>query len=146
MGRRTLLLWGHIGIALSHAAVAICDIEQMDYAVLGFIMVFIVNYSLTSGSIAWVYSSETTIETAFGACLLTLWGTVLILSIVCPILLDPKSLGASNVFFIFSGLSVLATLYVYIFMKETKGLSDKDKKLLYTPKTFMSDNENSEKR
>ena len=48
---------------------------------------------------------------------------------------DPSDggLGPSNVFFMFCGLSVLGSAYSYVFLRETKGLNDKEKKLLFTP-------------
>ena len=53
--------------------------------------------------------------------------------------MDENSIGPSNVFFIFSGLSVFGALYVAVFMKESRGLSDREKKLLYTPKRFIEE-------
>ena len=102
------------------------------------VMAFMGAYSWSSGPVAWLYAAETVIDTALGVCLLTLWGTVFVLSIVCPILMDPKSLGPTGMFFIFSGLSVFATIYVIFMIKETKPLTDKQKKLLFTPKEFLS--------
>ena len=82
---------------------------------------------------------------ALGICLLTLWGTVFILSLVCPILLKPEVLGASGVFFIFSGISIFGSLYGVFVIKETAGLTDKQKKTLFTPKEFIETYEKDEK-
>ena len=90
-------------------------------------------YDQTSGPVAWLYATETTIDAALGFCLLILWGTVFVLSLICPILMKPDSLGPSNVFFILSGISVVSAAYCFFIMKETRCLSDKDKKLLFTP-------------
>ena len=49
----------------------------------------------------------------------------------------PHSLGPSNVFFIFSGLAVLGSMYSYFVLKESRGLTDKDKKLLFTPQKYI---------
>ena len=57
--------------------------------------------------------------------------------------MSSNSIGPNNLFYIFSGISVLATAYSIIFIKETKGLSDKQKKLLYTPKQYLIDNDMS---
>ena len=81
-----------------------------------------------------MYFAETTIDTAIGICLMTLWGTTFVLSLVCPILMDPASLGPAPVFFIYSGLSMIAVVYVCFFIVETKGLSDKEKKNVFAPK------------
>ena len=48
--------------------------------------------------------------------------------------MSPNSIvGINNVFFTFSVLSVFGSLYCYFYLKETKGLTDKEKKLLFTP-------------
>ena len=52
--------------------------------------------------------------------------------------MTPEMLGPSNVFYIFAGIAILATLFVAIYMKETMGLSDKEKKELYQDKTNVS--------
>ena len=138
-GRKTLLIWGHIAIAVIHASVGIFNIFHVDAGVVAMVMCFMVAYSWSSGPVAWLYAAETVIDTALGVCLLTLWGTVFVLSIVCPILMDPDSLGPTGMFFIFSGLSCVGTAYVIFMIKETKPLTDKQKKLLFTPKEFLSD-------
>ena len=82
---------------------------------------------------AWLYAAETTIDAALGICLFTLWGTVVILSEVCPLLMEPSSIGPSNMFFVLAVLAVFGSMYGYFFMKESRGLTDREKKLLYTP-------------
>ena len=98
-------------------------------------LLFFVAYENTSGPLAWIYATETTIDAALGSCLMTLWGTVFVLSIVCPILMTdpPHGIGPSNTFYMLAGTQVLGTLYCYFFMKETMGLTDKEKKNLYAP-------------
>ena len=137
IGRKTLLVWGHIAIAVIHAAVGLADMYDKDNVVLAMIMCFFLVYMNTSGPVAWLYAAETTIDTALGVCLLTLWGTVFVLSIICPVLMSPDSIGASMVFFIFSGLSVFGAMYSFALIKETKGLAEKDKKLLFTPRKYL---------
>ena len=79
--------------------------------------------------------------------MLTLWGVVFILSLVCPILMsDPVDggIGPSNVFFMLSGFAVIAVFYVWFAMIETMGLSDKQKKLIFTPKKFLLEDDTRE--
>mmetsp|Transcript_4389 Transcript_4389/g.7429 ORF Transcript_4389/g.7429 Transcript_4389/m.7429 type:complete len:234 (+) Transcript_4389:876-1577(+) len=135
IGRRTLVIWGHALIAVAHALIAyLINDGGHDTGVIFMILAFVFIYQNTSGPVAWLYAAETTIDAALGVCLLTLWGSVFLLSIYCPILLDPDNLGPSIVFLGFSGISVLGTLYSFLIMKETKGLSDKEKKALFYPK------------
>jgi len=130
------LIFGHIAIAIVHSMVAIFNIEGSNVGVVTMIILFSFAYQNTSGPVAWMYAAETTIDAGMGICLLTLWGTVFVLSLICPIVMDPDSLGPNNTFFIFSGLSVLGATYSYFMIKETKGMADKDKKLLFTPERF----------
>lgn len=118
-GRKTLLVWGHIGIALAHSGVAAFSLWGVDIGVLIMILSFLVIYLNTSGPISWIYASETTIDAAMGICLLVLWGTVFILSLICPIMMNPHSIGPTGSFLILAGLSVLGTLYNWYFLKET---------------------------
>ena len=137
-GRRTLLIAGHFGIFVAHLMVAIFDIQGNNDGVVVMVMVFLFIYQNSSGPVAWLYAAETVVDAALGMCLFTLWGTVFILSLVCPVLMGPTSIGASNVFFIFSGLSIGGTLYSYLVIRETQGLSDKEKKEIFTPAKFKA--------
>ena len=74
---------------------------------------------------------------ALGLCIFILWFTVFVLSLVCPPLMTEQSLGPTNVFFIFCGLSVIATVYVYFFIKESKHLNDKEKKTMFVPEKYL---------
>lgn len=119
--RKTLLILGHILIAVAHAGVAIFSIEGMSLGALAMVLFFQLVYDNSSGTVAWIYATETTIDAALGICLLALWGTVFMLSIVSPILMDPNNLGPNYTFFILSGISVFGALYMVVFLKETFG-------------------------
>ena len=140
-GRRTLLLAGQLGMTLVHSGVAVFNIYGIDIGVITMVMVFMLIFQNSSGPIAWIYCSETTIDAGMGICLLSLWGTVFILSLVCPIIMDPSSLGPTPTFFIFGGMQFIGFFYVLIVMKETAGLTDREKKLLFTPKRFLEGKE-----
>ena len=108
------------------------------------VLLFLLVYQNSSGPVAWLYAAETTIDTALGTCLLVLWGTVFLLSFLCPMLMSKDSIGPSNTFFIFAGLSALGAIYAAVMIKETRGLSDKAKKLIFTPKRFLRDEDAAE--
>ena len=88
VGRRTLLFWGHIGIAFSHFFVGLFTITGFNSGVLGMISFFLVCYQLTSGPVAWVYATETCCDTGLSVAMQTLWGTVLVLQLVSEPLMD----------------------------------------------------------
>ena len=43
-------------------------------------------------------------------------------------------MGIHGTFWLFAGLSLLGFFFMLIFVKETRGLTDREKKTLYTPK------------
>ena len=120
-------------MAITHILLGVFNNHHQDNLVLIMMVLFIVAYQSTSGPVAWIYAAETTVDAALGFCMLTLWGTVVILSLVCPVLMNKDVLGTSNVFFLLAGFSTLAVVFAFFCFKETKGLSDKEKRELYTP-------------
>ena len=46
-------------------------------------------------------------------------------------------MGENNVFFLFSGMTFAGAIYGFVMIKETQGLTDKQKKELYTPKKYL---------
>ena len=75
-----------------------------------------------------MYAAETTIDAAFGIVLLVLWSTILGIAYAIPLLMSGNSLGTTGVFILFSLFCGLGGFYMYFFIKETRGLSDKEKK------------------
>lgn len=136
-GRKPLLFWGHIGIALAHAAIATFILTGFDVGIIVMICVFIFLYANTTGPIAWVYSAETCTDIGLGVCLLTLWAVVLIEVLFVPTLMN-TAIEASGVFYLFSIFSFIAAIFIYVFLKETRGLSDKEKRELYAPEAAKS--------
>ena len=135
--RKTLLVFGHIAIAIIHALIGIFNNKNMDNLMIAMVQLFLMVYVNTSGPIAWMYATETTIEAALGTCLLTIWGVTFILTLVCPIIMADNSLGPSNTFFIFSAISVVGALYSAFVIKETRGLTESQKKLLFARKRYL---------
>jgi len=44
-----------------------------------------------------------------------------------------SSMGAHGMFFFFGSVTLLGAIFIALFVKETRGLSDLDKKALYFP-------------
>ena len=125
-------------MAAIHFSIGFFNNNNDNTAALVMTLSFLVVYQNTSGPLAWVYCAETCIDASLGLCLLVLWTTVLGLTLVCPTLMDEDStFGPSNVFFTFGATSLLGTVFVYFFIRETYGLTDKAKKLLFVPKQYM---------
>ena len=72
-------------------------------------------------------------DAALGFCILFLLSTILANSVAAEFLFN-SSLGPQGVFFMFGGFSFVGFIYCWIFLKETKGLTDCEKKQLFRPK------------
>jgi len=71
-------------------------------------------------------------DTALSVCIMTLYLTVLFLSVITPPLMNSK-LQEQGVFFLFAIISAFATLFLYCYLGETMGLSRSEKKSIYVP-------------
>jgi SP family arabinose:H+ symporter-like MFS transporter len=131
VGRRVLLIWGHLGMAVSFGLFAYFSTYNNDKGALAMIMFFLMFYQSSSGPVAWMYAAETTIDAAFGIVLLVLWTTILGIAYAIPLLSSEDSIGVTGVFTLFSVFCAIGGIYSYVFIKETKGLSDKAKKEIF---------------
>lgn len=103
IGRRTLLLIGHLLLTFIHLFVALFNILNIDIGVLIMILLFMLVYMNTSGPVAWIYATETCTDAGLGINRFMLYFTVILLSMGTPVLMDPSSIGPNATFFIFAG-------------------------------------------
>jgi hypothetical protein len=88
-----------------------------------------------------VYAAETCVDVALGVCILWLYGVVLVLTLTTEPLMN-SALTPAGVFLLFGVFSTIAVVYVYFFLKESKHLSDKEKKALYSPPDLVDSTPN----
>lgn len=62
------------------------------------------------------------------------YAIVFVLTLTTNFMIESETLHAWGTFWIFSGMSLLATVWCAYYLKETQGLSDREKKSLYLPK------------
>ena len=110
-GRKPLLFWGHLGIAVAHAMIGAFILTGFDMGILVMICVFIFVYANTTGTVAWVYSAETCTDIGLGVCLLTLWAVVLLEVLTVPMLMN-TGIETSGVFFLFAIFGIVATIFI----------------------------------
>ena len=129
--RKGIMVWSAAMFAVLHTIVGISARNGYTTLELVGVFVFVMVYMNTSGPIAWVYAAETTTDAGLGFCLFALYLNIFILSLICPVLMQPNIIGPSNVFFMFGGISAIGAVWCRLYIKETKGLSDKEKKKIY---------------
>ena len=124
-GRKGLLLAGAAGMAICLAVVggAFYFDAVKGYLVLIAILAYIACFAMSLGPLTFVVIAEIFPNRARGRamsiCLFFLWVAVFVVSQFFPILLE--SLGSARVFWIFMVLSVVAFLFVWKMVPETKG-------------------------
>ena len=150
-GRRTILLWGALGMLICQFLVAIIGVTvgfnhthsaptaddpertlanniSAVNAQIAFIAIFIFFFASTWGPGAWILIGEIfplPIRSR-GVGLSTasnwLWNTII--AVITPYMVgEHRGNMKSSVFFVWGGLCTLAFIYTYLFVPETKGLS-----------------------
>ncbi|MDE5054379.1 sugar porter family MFS transporter [Niallia taxi] len=125
IGRRLLMLIGNIGmsIALGILGISTWLFQAPSWLLLGCLCLFMVAYSASWGMVVWVVLGEIfplkIRGTAIGFASTSLWLANIVVSLSFPVLLS--SLGSSILFLLYAAIGILAFLFVYKFVPETKG-------------------------
>lgn len=96
------------------------------------ILCFLVIYQIFNGPIIWLYLSEVAVDSALGICFLTLWGSMMLLTLATPYLMD--FLNPYGVFLLFGSMCMVGGVFCQFMVRETHGLIDKEKKIVYSPR------------
>ncbi len=123
MGRKTLLLLGGAGMGISLAMVGWAfQTGWTGYGLLIFILFYIACFAASYGPVTWVVISEIfpikMRGVAMSVATFALWVAVYLVTQMFPILLE--SAGPAATFWIFGGMSLLAFLFVWTQVPETK--------------------------
>ncbi|MFC2125794.1 sugar porter family MFS transporter [Bacteroidota bacterium] len=125
IGRKALLLIGATGMGSSLFMVGLAFQSGWTegYFLLIFILMYISSFSASYGPVTWVVISEifpTKMRgVAMSVATMILWIAVYLVTQFFPILLE--AVGAAYTFWIFGVFSILALIYVYLKVPETKG-------------------------
>ena len=125
-GRKFLLLVGIAGMGISMTLVGFCMQSDMISAkwTLLWIMTYIASFAMSIGVVIWVYLSEIYPTRVRGQALsvatMVLWLGNVILTQLFPIMMERFSGGT---FYIFSFICLLAFIFTWTMVKETRGVS-----------------------
>jgi MFS transporter, SP family, arabinose:H+ symporter len=86
VGRRTLLIPGHIIMGVINIVAAIASRFDQDVIMVISILLFLVAYQIFNGPIIWLYISEVPVDTAMGFITLSLWVSQFIIALIAPFL------------------------------------------------------------
>ena len=126
--RRTMLLGGFALTTLFHllvglAALLLPDIGLKPYIILLFVVGFVFSMQATIGPLVWLLLAEIfplkIRSFAMGVCVLMLWLANACVAFGFPPIV--AALGIAPTFFIFAGLGVLALIFIWTMVPETRG-------------------------
>lgn len=124
VGRKPLLLWSTAALAIINGIVGWALFQSQGTLMISGVLIFIVIFELGPGPITWLYMAEIMQDKGSSIATVMNWGINLLISYFVPVII--QSIGPDNVGYIFyfmGAASVLGTLFVAVFMKETKGKS-----------------------
>ena len=85
---------------------------------------------------SWFYVSEVSNDTAAGFASSGQFICLTIISISTEAMINSK-MGVTGTIFFYSAWSLFGAIFCYCFVRESRGLTDNQKKNLYTPKSFI---------
>lgn len=139
LGRKKLLMIGAAGMALCLALVGGAFYQQATggYGVLGGILLYISFFAISLGPLTFVVVAEIFPNSirgrAMGVAIFFLWLSVYIVSQTFPMLLE--AIGSAYTFWIYMAMSVLAFLFIWRMVPETKGKTLEEIQELWKPTT-----------
>jgi len=119
--RRQVFLIGHICMGICLLLVAVFTVTKHGNLVLLFMCLFVISLQSSNGSCFWVYAAEVVCDPAMGICLFALWGFLVIQTIFVNSLITVT--GIPGLFYILAGYQVITISVLFIFMKESQGLT-----------------------
>ena len=130
INRRTMLLGGfalttffHLLVGLS--AMFLPDNATKPYFILVFVVLFVFSMQATIGPLVWLLLAEIfplkIRSFAMGVCVFCLWMANAVVAFGFPPVVE--AVGIAPTFFIFAGLGVLALVFIYTMVPETRGVS-----------------------
>lgn len=107
-------------------------IESLNLTLIAMIC-FVMTYQSTQGAVFFVYAAEVATGPAFGFSLMMMNFFLMAQTFTVPILFD-TAVGVKGVFLGFGVFQLLVCLVLFLCLKETKGLTNSEKKTLYAKK------------
>lgn len=127
-----ILTLGSIAMAICAAAVGAGIHFEYYLTAYVFMLVFIVCFNVSQGNVAFIYCAEVTVDQASGIVMFSFFMSLCLFSVTAEYMMN-SFLEVSGTFWVYAGLNFLGFLFCLIWVKETMGLTDAEKKLLYAP-------------
>ena len=122
-GRRTIYIFGALGMAAGLGMAGLCLL--LDWNMTAFVMIclFIVVYRCSTGSVAWLYIPEITVDAASGFAASGMFLPLAIIAFTFEFMIN-SPLKVYGSIWIFAGFNLVSFVFCYMFVRETRGLND----------------------
>lgn len=132
--RRWLYLRGQFAIAIILALLAYCTYARRGYACMVMIVFFELIQANSIGGLHWIYIPEILTDVQFGFVASFHYFNGVEIAFASEWMI--KYLEPDGLFLFYCIITSLGFVFMVFFLKETNGLSDKQKKELYMPKKY----------
>ena len=133
VGRKTILVTGQLTMAILLFICGYAIMQKWDSVSFTMILLFIVAYQFSQGSVAWLYVPEICVDAGTGLAVASQFLNLTLISLTFEYMIN-SSLGVSGSIWYFSAFTFIGFLFCLFIVKETRGLTDIEKKTLYSPK------------
>jgi MFS transporter, SP family, xylose:H+ symportor len=125
LGRKPLMMFGALGLAVLYVAIALSLRAQSGIAPV-LLLAAIGVYATSLAPVTWVLISEIFPTQVRGAAtsvaVVSLWAAYFVLTFTFPVLAEAMG-GVANTFYVYAAVCLAGAVFVYIKVKETKGKS-----------------------
>ena len=132
LGRRTLLILGHVAMTLIFIFCGFAILYDYSLSAYISILLFIMFFHFSHGTVTWLYTPEVTVDAASGFALAGQFINLSIIALTFEFMLAGP-LDIYGTIWYHACWNFVGLIFMVVFVKETRGLTDKEKKLLYSP-------------
>ena len=134
-GRRTIYIVGCFGMGFSHVVAGIALLKNQYLIGFSCIILYIVFFQLTIGNVTYIYTAEVAVDSAAGVALAVQFVNMTLISFTTEYMI--AILQVHGTFLYFGTFCIIGGILSILFVKETKGLTDLERKNLYCPAKIL---------
>jgi len=121
-GRRTLMLLWTLMCAIFLIVQGIAAIKTLRGLEIVMTMLFVSSFEFGPGPIVWLYNGEILNDKAISVAVSLNWFFTILVGLFSNTIINAIEIGPT--FFLFAAFNLVSVVFIFFFMKETKGLTD----------------------
>ena len=129
MGRRPIFITGSLAMGLTLFACGLSVLHNWNLTAFIMILCFHAAFNTTHGALCWLYVPEVCVDSATGLAIASQFINLTIIAFTFEFMIN-SSLQVYGSIWYFSALNFLGFFFFLFFVKETRGLTDLQKKTL----------------